>query len=77
MPVKIPDYDDVVVFRVAQLFLDPEGEGGTAKAIADRVNQEFPQHEALSRETVYPVMAEAARRGDVRVGGRRRCGGVV
>jgi hypothetical protein len=63
MPVKIPEYDDVVVFRVAQLFLDPEGGGGTAKTIADRVNQEFPQHEALSRETVYPVIAEAVRRG--------------
>jgi DNA-binding transcriptional regulator LsrR (DeoR family) len=63
MRAKIPEWDDAVVFRVAQLFLGQPGDGRSAADIARQVSDEFPRAAGLTRETVYPVVAEAVRRG--------------
>ena len=55
--------DDALVFRVAQLFLGERGEGRSPSAIAEQVTREFHRQPALTREAIYPLIAEAVRRG--------------
>ena len=52
-----------MLFRVAQLFMGERGEGLTPTAIAEQVNHEFPRQRVLTRETIYPLIGEAVRRG--------------
>jgi len=59
--------DDAVVFRVAQLFIGERGEGLSPSAIAEQVNQEFPRQRGLTRETIYPLIGEAVRRGFIKL----------
>ena len=59
--------DDAVVFRVAQLFIGERDAGLSPTAIAEQVSREFPRHRALTRETIYPMIGEAVRRGFIRL----------
>ena len=59
--------DDAVIFRIAQLFLGDRGPGLTPSEIADQVTEEFKRKPALTREAIYPLIAEAVRRGFLRL----------
>jgi DNA-binding transcriptional regulator LsrR (DeoR family) len=60
-----PPSDQALAFRVAELFL---GVDLSAPAIAERINREFPTlSPKLSRETVYPLLAQARRLGFLRL----------
>ena len=59
--------DDALVFRVAQLFIGQDEEGLSPTAIAEKVNAEFRGERQLSREAIYPLIAEAVRRGFIRL----------
>jgi DNA-binding transcriptional regulator LsrR (DeoR family) len=59
--------DDAVVFRVAELFIGQRDGGLTPTAIAEQVNREFPRQRELSRESIYPLIGEAVRRGFIKL----------
>lgn len=59
--------DDAVVFRIAQLFIGERSAGLSPSAIAEQVNLEFPRERELTREAIYPLMAEAVRRRFLRL----------
>jgi hypothetical protein len=59
--------DDAVIFRVAQLFLGGRGPGLSPTEIATQVSKEFKRQPPLSRETIYPLIGEAVRRGFLRL----------
>src|SRR5438309_1675790 len=61
MPKRIPK-DPNLVFRVAQLFF----EKNKASAIADQINRESKPQPPLTRESVYPLLAEARDMGFVK-----------
>src|SRR5690348_4062962 len=59
------EYPSALVYRVAELFIG--GAGGTTTEVAERVNAEFRPVRRLTREMVYPLLAEAVRREFVRL----------
>jgi DNA-binding transcriptional regulator LsrR (DeoR family) len=62
--------DDDLVFRVAELLFQERGDGKKRlkmEAIAEQVEEEFGQNLELTRESLYPLVEEAVRRGFVRL----------
>jgi DNA-binding transcriptional regulator LsrR (DeoR family) len=59
--------DDALVFRIAQLFIGERGEGLSPTEIAQKVSDEFRRQPALSREAIYPLIAEAVQRGFIKL----------
>jgi hypothetical protein len=58
-----PHEDDVLIFRVAQLFF----EGKSATQIAEQINHEMDLQKRLTRESVYPLLAKAQSYGFIRL----------
>jgi DNA-binding transcriptional regulator LsrR (DeoR family) len=63
MPKRNPPVDDLVVFRVAELFF----RGMKVRDIAKKVNEELHPTPPLTRETVYPILAQAKAKRFVRL----------
>jgi len=59
--------DDALVFRIAQLFIGERAENLSPTDIAEQVTREFRRQPALSREMIYPLIAQAVRRGFIRL----------
>jgi DNA-binding transcriptional regulator LsrR (DeoR family) len=59
--------DDALVFRIAQLFIGERAENQSPTDIAEQVTREFRRQPALTREAIYPLIAEAVRRGFLRL----------
>ncbi|MCX6916614.1 MAG: hypothetical protein NT167_26810, partial [Verrucomicrobia bacterium] len=63
-------YEDALVYRVAELLFEKRGDGQARlgmKEIAEQVKQQFETDLELTRETLYPLVEEAVRRGIVRL----------
>jgi len=54
---------DAIVYRVAQLFIGDGGKRPSTADIAEQVSREFPKHERLTREAIYPLVGVAVSRG--------------
>ena len=63
MPKKKNEHDSAIVFRVAHLFF----QGMPVREIAETVNSELRPPRPLTRESVYPILAEARRLQFVRL----------
>jgi DNA-binding transcriptional regulator LsrR (DeoR family) len=59
--------NDALVFRIAQLFIGERGNNLSPKDIAEQVSQEFRRQPPLNREAIYPLIAEAVRRGFIKL----------
>ena len=69
-PSEAVKCEDALVYRVVELLFEQRGEGRKRlkmEAIADQVSREFGEELALTRESLYPLVEEAVRRGFVRL----------
>lgn len=67
---KAEAFEDELLYRVVELLFVKRGQGDKRlkmEAIAEQVNDEFGQTEKLTRESLYPLVEEAVRRGIVRL----------
>ncbi len=68
--IEAEQFADELVYRVVELLFDKQGQGKKRPkmdAIADQVNKEFGQPLKLSRQSLYPLVGEAVRRGIMRL----------
>lgn len=57
------EFDDVLIFRIAELFF----QGVRVRTIAERINEELQPQPPLTRESVYPLLARARELGFVQL----------
>ena len=67
---ELAKFETDLVYRVVELLFKERGKGGARlkmEAIAGRVKDEFGENLELTRESLYPLVEEAVRRGHVRL----------